>query len=107
MTNPADEPTALPEARDADRFEQQMPVAPDEIDEGAEADLAASEGSSALPGGSEADRMEQIIPDRGPVGLSLQQPGQSAAEGSEADRLEQATGIPGLDEDDYPHDSEG
>jgi hypothetical protein len=70
MTNSAEEPTVLPEAHDADRFEQQLPVLPDEADEDA---------------GTE--------------------PGPALAEGSEADRIEQATGIFGADDDDYPHGS--
>ncbi|NKX52871.1 hypothetical protein HER39_20300, partial [Arthrobacter deserti] len=97
---PADEPTALP---DADRFEQQLPASPDEADEVPGAETAAPEGSPVLLGGSEGDRLGQRLPGSSPGGRVLPPSGQAMPEGSEADRIEQALGVPGVDEDDYPH----
>ncbi|NKX54338.1 hypothetical protein [Arthrobacter mobilis] len=100
MVSPADEP--LQEAYEADRLEQQLPVSPDEVDEDVETEGTAP----VLPGGSEADRLEQQLPERSVAGRGVPQSGRAVEEGSEADRLEQAIGIPGIDEDDYPRDTE-
>jgi hypothetical protein len=101
MTNSAEEPTVLPGAHDADRFEQQLPVSPDEAGEADED--AGTETGPALPEGSEADRMEQRLPETPRAGGGMPRSGQPVEEGSEADRIEQATGIFGADDDDYPH----
>lgn len=100
MTNPAEEPTVLPGARDADRLEQQLPVSPDEADED-----TGTETGQAMAEGSEADRMEQRLPETPRAGRGIPRSGQPVEEGSEADRIEQATGIFGADDDDYPHGS--
>jgi len=98
MTNPAEEPTVLPEAHDADRFEQQLPVSPDEADGD-----TGTEAAAALPEGSEADRLEQSLPETPGAAGGRPASGSPVEEGSEADRIEQATGIFGTDDDDYPH----
>jgi hypothetical protein len=98
MANPTEEPTGLPEAHDADRFEQQLPVSPDEADED-----AGTEAVPALEEGSEADRLEQRLPETPRTGGGRPASGSPLEEGSEADRIEQATGIFGTDDDDYPH----
>src|SRR6476661_8439287 len=82
MTNPAEEPTVLPDVQDADRFEQQLPVSPDEDG------MLDAETPGPLEG-SEADRMEQRLPETPPAGRGIPPSGQPE-EGSEADRIEQA-----------------
>ncbi|MBF4994320.1 hypothetical protein ITX31_09370 [Arthrobacter gandavensis] len=58
MATPFEEP-AIPSRTEEDTLEQQLPVIPDvEEDEGA-ADPIRPHGDPLLPGGSEADRLDQ------------------------------------------------
>ncbi|NMR28173.1 hypothetical protein [Crystallibacter degradans] len=100
-----EEPPVLQGGATADWLEQQTPVLPDEPDGDAIADAGPALIEPPLPGGSEADRMEQQLPAAPVAGDDIRPAAQAIAEAAEADRLEQARGIAGEDEDDYPREA--
>jgi hypothetical protein len=98
-----EEPPVVQSGNDADWLEQQTPVLPDNPDADPVAGPEPALVDAPLPGGSEADRMEQRLPAAPVAGEDIHAADKAIAEAAEADRLEQARGIAGDDEDDYPH----
>jgi hypothetical protein len=98
-----EEPPVVQGGTDADWLEQQTPVLPDDPEADPVAGPEPALVDAPLPGGSEADRMEQQLPAAPVAGEDIHAADQAIAEAAEADRLEQARGITGDDEDDYPH----
>lgn len=97
-TNSEDTP-ALPDGYEADRLEQALPAVPG--DEGRNGTAAGPE--TLLAEGSDADRHEQALPADPAGGSTPPSGDEVLPGGSEADRLEQTQGIAGTDDEEYPH----